>query len=949
MGTNGVRMRQRCIQETLEQRQLLAAPAAPVIIEPLTNGQLVSNFDVHMEIDPAAYFDADGHAHQSTTWQIKEPAAAGGATVWQALNVADPLSRNHIHLGDGTFTGTLAGQTALLPSHDYVLHVSFKDSNNETSATSQRSFTTTDEQVPVPGAGTWIVHEGYKMELAAPPEAFRLPVNIAFVPNPGPNPTDPLYYVTELYGSIKVVSRNGTVGTYATGLLDYNPAGPISGTGEQGLTGIAVDPATGDLFVGMLWNNGTTDAQRGGSWLHFPKVERLHSTDGGKTMATRTIILNMQPEIQGSSHQVSNISIGPDSKLYVHVGDGLLASTALNLDMFRGKVLRMNFDGTPVASGDPAGANPFYHPSSITARDYIYTYGHRNPFGGAWRLSNGKHWVVENGNAIDRMVDLTSGTSYGWNGSDTTIQANAKFIWDPATAPVNIAFIQPQTFGGSLFPTTSQNDAVVTLSGPTYAAGPQLDSKSVVWFPDMDTLNGSARLAVPPVTLVKYNGTGQASVSALAAGPGGLYFADLYRDDGVGGATAAGANIYRLRYADFQPSNVTITAGSGQVTLNWTNHAMSVVSNVYRSTGAGAPVLVASNVAGASYVDTAVVGGTHYHYIVRGVNTAGESNDSNEAHAIAVIPSTFNGAAGADSYYLKRSGANLDIWIGSNGIGAPTYTTIYTASPALTFNGAAGSDTITIDNSAGNAVPAAGISFDGGADPDTFNFIGAAASDSVTFNAASMIVSGMPVTFSNLETRVFDGKGGSDNLTINAGKVDLPATQFLAALSIANGATLDLRDHSLILDYSSASPIGSWTGSEYDGVAGLIQSGQNGGAWTGDGIITSMSNVGDGTMRTLGAGEASQVLGISGTETALWNGASVDSTAILVKYTYAGDIDLNGELNGDDYFYIDSYVLQSRFVFGYGVGDINLDGEINGDDYFLLDSNILAAQAVGAI
>ena len=100
---------------------------------------------------------------------------------------------------------------------------------------------------PVPGAGTWIPHEGYKVELVATAGAFRLPVNIAFVPNPGTAPNSPFYYVSELYGSIELVTRDGQVSTYATGLLDYNPSGPISGSGEQGLTGITVDPATGEF------------------------------------------------------------------------------------------------------------------------------------------------------------------------------------------------------------------------------------------------------------------------------------------------------------------------------------------------------------------------------------------------------------------------------------------------------------------------------------------------------------------------------------------------------------------------------------------------------------------------------------------------------------------------------------------------------------------------------
>src|SRR5687767_12085141 len=175
----------------------------------------------------------------------------------------------------------------------------------------------------------------------------------------------------------------------------------------------------------------------------------------------------------------------------------------------------MNKNGTAVATGDPAGANPFYNGGTINARDYVYTLGHRNPFGGAWRASNGKHWVVENGNSLDRMVDLTAGTNYGWSGSDTALSTNSKFVWNPSHAPVNMTFVQSQTFGGSLFPSIFHDDAFVTLSGPTYAQGPQSLGKSIVQFTNLDTLNGQGKIATPPVTLLKYNGTGAATVSAL--------------------------------------------------------------------------------------------------------------------------------------------------------------------------------------------------------------------------------------------------------------------------------------------------------------------------------------------------------------------------------------------------------------------------------------------------
>ena len=57
-----------------------------------------------------------------------------------------------------------------------------------------------------------------------------------------------------------------------------------------------------------------------------------------------------------------------------------------------------------------------------------------------------------------------------------------------------------------------------------------------------------------PVPLVEYVGAGRATASALAAGPDGLYFADLYKDFGAATPIDAGANVFRIRYvgvADF--------------------------------------------------------------------------------------------------------------------------------------------------------------------------------------------------------------------------------------------------------------------------------------------------------------------------------------------------------------------------------------------------------------
>lgn len=364
---------------------------------------------------------------------------------------------------------------------------------------------------------------------------LQLPTNVAFVPNPGPNPNDPLFYVTELYGTIKVVTRNFSVSNYATGLLNFNPTGNFPGSGEQGLTGIVVDPTTGDVFATRV----TSSTPGVESAPHYPQVLHFTSADGGHTASTRTVIRDMVGETMGQSHQISNISIGPDGKLYVHVGDGFDYTTSQNLASYRGKVLRMNFDGSAPAD------NPFYNAADgINSRDYVFAYGFRNPFGGAWRAADGKHYEVENGPSVDRMAQVNRGVNYGWADTDASMMTNAIYNWNPAHAPVNITFVQQATFAGSQFPSGKMDHAFVSESGPTYATGPQALGKRIVEF----TLDANGNRTSGPTTLVEYTGSGQGTVVGLTAGPDGLYFTELYKDLGAVTPIDAGARIFRVRY-----------------------------------------------------------------------------------------------------------------------------------------------------------------------------------------------------------------------------------------------------------------------------------------------------------------------------------------------------------------------------------------------------------------
>jgi glucose/arabinose dehydrogenase len=504
------------------------APATPTITEPSTDGQLVHPADVHMEA--TGFSDPDGDTHACSDWQILDAGTL--EAVWQA-DCATGTNAVHIHLGDGQFVGAYAGQTELEFSHNYVLQVRFRDSANDVSDWAQRPFGTYPPSSPGGDVAWTPVQPGYTIDTVA--DDLQLPTDIAFVPNPGSGPKDPLLYITELYGTIKVIDRAGTEGDYATGVLNFNPTGNFPGSGEQGVTGVVVDPRSGDLFVGMVYDGDGSDATVDD---HYGEVVRFHSEDGGHTAATETPVLQMPNEPETPSHQVSDLSFGPDGKLYVHNGDGFNSTTSLNLDQFRGKILRMNRNGS--APSD----NPFYDPSDgIDAKDYVYAYGFRNPFGGAWRASNGKHYEVEDGPEVDRFARVDPGTSYGYDGSNASMATNALYNWDPAHAPVNIAFVQRQTFLGSGFPSSQMDHAFVTESGPTFATGPQVLGKRVVEF---DPQPGG-EMGGHPHGLVEYTGTGKGTAVGLAAGPDGLYWTELY-DDQAPNATDPGARLLRVRY-----------------------------------------------------------------------------------------------------------------------------------------------------------------------------------------------------------------------------------------------------------------------------------------------------------------------------------------------------------------------------------------------------------------
>jgi hypothetical protein len=189
---------------------------------------------------------------------------------------------------------------------------------------------------------------------------------------------------------------------------------------------------------------------------------------------------------------------------------------------------------------------------------------------------------------------------------------------------------------------------------------------------------------------------------------------------------------------------------------------------------------------------------------------------------------------------------------------------------------------------------------------------------------------------------VFQGAAENDVLSVGgSATVMIPAAQALASLTISDSAvvrisgdallttaglamsdaaTLDLADGSLIVDGGDAAAI-----------VALVKSARNAGTWSGAGITSSqaLGSATTGLAATLNPGLDT------------FADHPVDPDDILIKHTHNGDANLDGQVNFDDYFRIDSAYLEQPANPTYAQGDFNYDGTINFDDYFLIDSAFL--------
>jgi hypothetical protein len=413
------------------------------------------------------------------------------------------------------------------------------------------------------------------------------------------------------------------------------------------------------------------------------------------------------------------------------------------------------------------------------------------------------------------------------------------------------------------------------------------------------TLNIAAGATAGPRDIVLTNPDGQQSIIA-----GGLtvVFPTVYTG-------TSGSDDYLLRINPSVPGDVQILVGG---TVSFSGPESSVTTLTF-NTGQGDDHLTI-DLANGNPIPS---GGVFYD--------GGAGNDL----------LTINGSTSADSVTLANAftgplGGAININDPSNG--AQTVESII-------FNGNAGDDVLTVASA-----PIAPLTFNGGISPGSHDTLRITAAGTVTINGdVGAQTTSADVTVENAGGSViFSASQHIDDL-FSRGTVTLAQngnqvidTNTLTLLTTAGEGTLDLKDNDLIV---RSGDLGTWNGSQYTGITGLLTQARAGGSWTGPGITSSLAST-SGSFKTLGIASASQVFGIAATQTGTFDGETITGAAILVKYTYGGDANLDGRINIDDYGRIDSQVGLSGSAFGWYNGDFNYDGKINIDDYGIIDSGV---------
>jgi glucose/arabinose dehydrogenase len=205
-------------------------------------------------------------------------------------------------------------------------------------------------------------------------------------------------FVAEQRGTLRVVKAGGKLATF----LDIS--GRVDSAGERGLLGVAFDPDfSNNHYVYLYYTQratGTTPAHN--------RLIRVTARGDRAVTGSEKLILRLNNLSSATNHNGGAIHFGEDGKLYVAVGDNANGENAQSLRNLKGKMLRINKDGTIPRD------NPFYKRATGRNRG-IWVLGLRNPFSFAIQPHTGKTFINDVGEQTWEEINRgAAGANYGW-------------------------------------------------------------------------------------------------------------------------------------------------------------------------------------------------------------------------------------------------------------------------------------------------------------------------------------------------------------------------------------------------------------------------------------------------------------------------------------------------------------------------------------------------------
>ena len=205
-------------------------------------------------------------------------------------------------------------------------------------------------------------------------------------------------------GTINKLHAIGGVTGYASSSAD------LFCDGQAGMMGVEVDPNFASNRFIYVYSSSKLNGKLNN------RLMRMKVDAGFTNVTDRTDIVpdvNYKPAASKhpfggpGAHNGGRVRFSPtDGFIYLTTGDNHLGIGPTSPTIIAGKVLRIDRDGKAAAGNAP--------PPGFDAR--IYTYGHRNPQGIAFRPSDGRPFTAENGPwHSDEVTALVNGGNAGWD------------------------------------------------------------------------------------------------------------------------------------------------------------------------------------------------------------------------------------------------------------------------------------------------------------------------------------------------------------------------------------------------------------------------------------------------------------------------------------------------------------------------------------------------------